>query len=66
MSRASYPAYPFSNVVSIFWNTFLALVSSSGQTHETAGEFSAEMGQLPLHHSGKAPELRDLKADKFA
>ncbi|UZJ52689.1 hypothetical protein CBS101457_002009 [Exobasidium rhododendri] len=55
----------FVNVISIFWNTFLAVVAGGGAKEADKGEESVEMGTLP-QYSSKIPELRDVKANKFA
>jgi hypothetical protein len=56
---------PSSNVVSIFWNTFLAVVAGGGGKVSEKGEEPIELGKLP-QYSSKLPELRDVKAHKVA
>lgn len=57
---------PPSNVVSIFWNTFLALVAGGGGKEAEQADDSVELGKIPSHYSHKLPELREVKAEKYA
>lgn len=57
----------FVNVVSIFWNTFLALVASGGGPGESQrDEANLELGKLPSHVNQQLPQLRmEGKASKM-
>lgn len=52
--------HPRSNVVSVFWNTFLALVAGGGGAKQITSSEKDEMNLLPVPVSSKAQMLAEL------